>query len=334
MNVYDTGMLGSYITALKDEYNRGLADQKEFMTKYGDFSSPISKDVEWWNNTVNKPVHDFISKASEAGIDMRSPEFRMALANLTNGMPYAEMNARKQYAKNAEEYKKNRDYLIRQGKYNPDFERSILGGNTLENWDTSTMGGWTRTSPEMLTDLTTFSKDAVKGLKDSYLRSDGKYDYVGVTDDTVRKTIGEKLPDYLNSPSGQYYLQDIAKRRNYNLDDPYQKELAEKELLNDAVNRSAGAHETREANAYALLAQKQAYEKEIAAIRAAGSGSDGTKLSKSERTAKEAKAALDSAGYCNSDELEFQPVGNVKKMTLDNKSGDATIKNLRMYQSG
>lgn len=328
MDVYNTGMLGQYISALKDDYTRGLAEQKEFMTKYGDFSSPIAKDVEWWNNTVNKPIQDFMARSAEAGIDMRSPEFRMALSQLTNRMPYAEMNLRKQYAKNAEEYKKNRDYLIRQGKFNADFERNRLGGHTLEDWDTATMGGWNTTSPEMLTDLTTFAKDATKGLKPSYIRSDGRYDYTGVSDEKVRKTIGDKMQDFLNTPSGQYYLSDIANKRGYDLQTTYGRSMAEKELFDDAVNRSGAAYETKAPNEYTLLAQKQAYDRQLAAIKHT-SGDSSTKSSKTS-----AKSELDYNGEIASDKVSFVPVGNVSKTVADVKAGDATLKNEVQYRTG
>lgn len=328
MDIYDTGMLRSYIDAVKGDYERGLADQKEFMTKYGDFTSPISKDVEWWNSTVNKPIHEFVSKAAESGIDMRSPEFRLALSNLTNRMPYGEMNLRKQYAKNAEEYKKNRDYLRRLGKFNADFERSRLGGHTLEDWDTSTMGGWQETSPEMLIDLTTFSKDATKGLKPGYIRSDDQYDYTGVSEDRVRKTIGDKLQDFLNTPSGKYYLNDIAAKHGYDMSEDWAKQLAEKELFEDAVNRSGAAYEIKAPNEYAMLAAKaqdakdleaikHQYDKDLLYARAAlpdsdgGSGSGGTKR-----------------------KYKYEPVGTVTVNKVDVKKGDVTQKGRVIYTTG
>lgn len=332
MDIYDTGMLKSYIDAVKDDYNRGLAEQKEFMTKYGDFSSPIAKDVEWWNNTVNKPIQDFMARSAEAGIDMRSPEFRMALNQLTNRMPYAEMNLRKQYAKNAEEYKKNRDYLIRQGKFNADFERNRLGGHTLEDWDTSTLGGWNATSPEMLTDLTTFAKDATKGLKPSYIRSDSKYDYTGVSDEKVRKTIGDKMQDFLNTPSGQYYLSDIANKRGYDLQTVYGRFMAEKELFDDAVNRSGAAYETKTPNEYALLAQKQAYDRQLATIKQATSDQATSDSKKSSKTS--AKDELDIRKEMDSSKVTFVPVGNVSKAVADVKNENVTMKNEVQYNTG
>ena len=268
-----------------------------------------------------------MARSAEAGIDMRSPEFRMALNQLTNRMPYAEMNLRKQYAKNAEEYKKNRDYLIRQGKFNADFERNRLGGHTLEDWDTATMGGWNTTSPEMLTDLTTFAKDATKGLKPSYIRSDSRYDYTGVSDEKVRKTIGDKMQDFLNTPSGQYYLSDIANKRGYDLQTAWGRSMAEKELFDDAVNRSGAAYETKAPNEYVLLAQKQAYARQLAEIKQTISNSN-----KSSKTS--AKNELDVRGEIDAGKVTFVPVGNINKAVADVKNGTVTMKNVVQYSTG
>ena len=40
-DLYDTGMMSMYIGAVKDEYERGIKEQEEFMSKYGDFISPF-----------------------------------------------------------------------------------------------------------------------------------------------------------------------------------------------------------------------------------------------------------------------------------------------------
>ena len=265
MDIYDTGMLKSYIDAVKDDYNRGLAEQKEFMTKYGDFSSPFTKDVEWWNNTVNKPVQTFITEAAKSGIDMRSPEFRAALANLTNRMPYGEMNLRKQNARVGEEYLKGVAELQRAGKYNADFERQQLGGHNITDWDTSTMGAFTRRSPEALVSLTDFAKKSTEGLKPSYLRTseDGAYDYSGISDETVRSTIGKDMKDYLESSSGKFHLSQIASQNGLDLNNDTDRATAETLMLDQASARSGKAFEVREANPYYQLKLKQDFERQM-----------------------------------------------------------------------
>jgi hypothetical protein len=82
------------------------------------------------------------------GIDpTRSAEGRAYIQRLINQVPVAEINKRRQAAAVAQEYIKNRGLLESKGLYNPDFEKYILNGKSLEDWDTATDGMWTRTSP-------------------------------------------------------------------------------------------------------------------------------------------------------------------------------------------
>jgi hypothetical protein len=82
------------------------------------------------------------------GIDpTRSAEGRAYIQRLINQVPVAEINKRRQAAAVAQEYIKNRGLLESKGLYNPDFEKYILNGKSLEDWDTGTDGMWTRTSP-------------------------------------------------------------------------------------------------------------------------------------------------------------------------------------------
>lgn len=253
MNVYDNGLLGAYISSVKDDYQQGLKDYKEFMTKYGDFMSPIQKSVEWWNNNVNAPVFDFIRNASAAGIDMRSPEFRSSLYNLTTRLPYQQMKMQQQSAKMAEQYLQNRAAMQRAGQFDADYEKYLLGGHSLEDWDPITMGMWNRVSPEQLTSLTDFSKKATAGLKPGFIRTENGYDVNGITQQKVEDTIRKSAPDYLNTQSGRYYLDQVAKANGLNLNNAADKQTATNLVLQDAVNRSGAAYEVRNANPYSQM---------------------------------------------------------------------------------
>lgn len=260
MNVYDDGLMQQYINAIKEDYKQGLADQKEFITKYGDFQSPLSKSVDWWNENVNEPIRGFVQQASKAGIDMRSPEFRAALSRLQNSMPYSEMQKQKQQAKYAEEYIQNRNALIRAGKYDPDFEKYLLNGKTLESWDPIKDGEWTRTSPEQLNELSAFAALSTNGLKDSFIKNENGYDHYGITRDRVQSAIGRNMLDYLNSNSGKYYLDLIAKQNGLDLSNNFDRQKAEQALLNAAIDRSGKVSDNIKVNEYDLLKHKHDYD--------------------------------------------------------------------------
>jgi len=62
-------------------YEKGLEEMKEFNKEYGDFYSPIAKDMQWTNDHVIQPMRDAINSMYENGIDpLRSKEGRGLLA--------------------------------------------------------------------------------------------------------------------------------------------------------------------------------------------------------------------------------------------------------------
>lgn len=213
MDLYDSGMMQMYANAVQKEYERGLNDQKEFIAKYGDFISPIASDVEYWNANTMDPLADTIDKMRAAGIDpTRSPEARAILSRQMMNLPYAKLAEMKQSAKAAEQYMKMRAEMQAKGLWNPDYERFILGGRTLENWDTARDGMWTRTSPEEYQDLNTKTKPWYDQMEKGYIRTDGDgYEWWGNTEDDVRKVAKEHLPDLTSNY--WLYQKDLARRQ-------------------------------------------------------------------------------------------------------------------------
>lgn len=256
MDVYDSGMLNSYINAMKNDYEQGLKQYEDFKSEYGDFTSPIQKSVQWWDENVNQPVRNFVTQAAANGIDFRSPEFRAALARLEANLPYTQMRSMKQQAAIATEYLKNRGDLARAGKYDPLYEKYLLGGKSLETWDPIADGPWTRTSPDQLNTLTDFSKAATAGMKDEFIQNDGKYNWFGITNDRASKAIGGQMMDYLNTTSGQYYLNKVADQNGLNLQDPASYDKAVNLLLQTAIDRSGVVGMIPKEDPYAMEQQQ------------------------------------------------------------------------------
>lgn len=214
MDLYDSGMMQMYANAVQREYERGLNDQKEFIAKYGDFISPIASDVEYWNANTMDPLADTIDKMRAAGIDpTRSPEARAILSRQMMNLPYAKLAEMKQSAKAAEQYMKMRAEMQAKGLWNPDYERFILGGRTLENWDTARDGMWTRTSPEEYQDLNAKTKHWYDQMEKGYIYTDRDgYEWWGNTEDDIRKVAKEHLPDLTSNY--WMYQKDLARRQS------------------------------------------------------------------------------------------------------------------------
>jgi hypothetical protein len=65
----------------------------------------------------------------------------------------------------------------------------LLNGKTLEDWNTSDDGMWTRYSPGMYTDLNTATTKWFDQLEPSYIETKNGYDWYGVRDSDLNKTM-------------------------------------------------------------------------------------------------------------------------------------------------
>lgn len=143
-DLYDTQIMLAAINAAKDMYEKGEQALKDFRKDYGDFSSPLSSDMDWYgqNFNISAKLDEIYARG---GDPVRNSTDRGELYRWINSRPYAQYNQKVQAANNVAEYKKNRDALIKAGMYNPDYEREMLGGQLLEEWDGS-LGNWTATT--------------------------------------------------------------------------------------------------------------------------------------------------------------------------------------------
>lgn len=216
-DLYDSGMMGAYLSAVKDQYQRGLKDYDDFVSKYGDFSSPIQKDVEYWNNNTMGPLADAVNQMYANGIDpTRSPEARAVLSRMMRNIPYAKLANMRQSAENAKEYLKSRAKMAAEGLYNDDYERWVLSQQGLpdfEHWDSSVNGSWNRLSPGKYQDLNSSTSHWFDNInRKGYLYTKNGYDYFGVRDEDMQKVLTQNIPDFINTEYGKYQL-ELARRQ-------------------------------------------------------------------------------------------------------------------------
>lgn len=207
-DLYNTQLMLASINAAKDMYDKAEADVKEFNTKYGEFYSPIKKDVEWYNNNVIKPMQDKISDMYNSGIDpLRNPQARAELAMIRNRMPYDKIGQVKQSAKIAEAYLNARQQLQMKGLYNPDIEK--YEGKSLDQYDTINDGIWTRTSPTPYQDLAEFSKSYFDGIAPSardISRNGRRVSIEEITEKQLRDIAEQHYNDLVNTPQGRLMM--------------------------------------------------------------------------------------------------------------------------------
>lgn len=221
MNLYDTGMMQMYINAAREQYNQNREEMKDFMKKYGDFTSPISSDMAWVDRETRGRINDAINYLQQNGIDpLRSAEGRAVIQRVINSTDIAGINARKQSAENRKMWDKTAATLRAEGKYNDDYINWVFQqkyGVNPNKWNTSVNGIWQETSPETYQDLNAATKMWYDQMQPGYLGTIDGYDYVGNTPEDVAAIAQQNLPDLTSM-----YWQ-------------YQKELARRQLGPDAT---------------------------------------------------------------------------------------------------
>lgn len=224
-DLYDSGMMQMYVNAVRDQYQQGLKDYETFMSKYGDFTSPFSKDVDRWNNEIMGPTMNLIDALYAQGIDpMRNAEARAMIQKAVRSVPYAEAAKMRQNAKAGEDYIKARGALAAKGLYNKDYNDFWLteqGYKPFEEWS-SEDGIWNVTSPveyKSLFDATSpwFEKMQKHDLtKEQVLKAkypyDPRYRYTGIPVEDLQEVTGQNIPGFLDSLEGRYYRKKTAER--------------------------------------------------------------------------------------------------------------------------
>lgn len=213
MDLYDTGMMNAYLNAVKNEYERGIKEQEEFVSKYGDFISPFRKDVETWDRLTMDPIVQAYDQMQAAGIDpLRSQEGRALLAAIRRRIPRDTLGQLRQSAAAGQEYLKNRGELQAKGLYDPEFENFLLNGTSFNDYDTTQSGMWSRTSPTEFKGLRTITDPWFKNRQAKYKYTKNGYDYYGYDENDMRTAVNDQIQAFLGNDYGRYYYNRALQR--------------------------------------------------------------------------------------------------------------------------
>lgn len=260
-----------YINAVYRDYQQAMADMKEFNKEYGDFLSPIQADMDLYEKEVSGNIRNFINNLYDQGIDpLRSQEGRAAVQRKLASINDELVRDLRQRALNANKYIASRDALKAAGQYDPDYERAMLGGQLLEEWDNS-LGGWkaTSASPYLdyekkyghLFDKMGYEYDPEESKKFPGMRAFTK------SKSRMRDILSASRPDLINDPQYRYDLQRI-KNDNPDISDNEASRLLENEIIE---RNYKGGMELKEDPIY-MMNLKQKYAQDLLAQRLAGKG--------------------------------------------------------------
>ena len=219
-SLYDTQMMAMAVNAAKDMYEKGQEQVKDFYTKYGDFMSPFSKDMERYGEMVGG-VRDAINQMYANGIDpLRSAEGRAIIAQLTNSVNPAEFNLMRSNAKMGYAYQDALRQLAAKGKSSQaleDYIASLPGNVAFNDFSTAEHGTWNRMPTEYST-LQEFVHPSFANLKPHLLTADEArtrvgsaydptYEYTGITKGDMERSMIAALPGLVGSPLYGFYRQ-------------------------------------------------------------------------------------------------------------------------------
>ena len=212
IDLLDSNMMSQYISAAREQYNQAVQDQKEFAKEFGELYGP--------NANINKQFYDDTRGAVNKGLDylyqngidpLRSAEGRAYIAKIIRERPYAEIANLKAQNESMKTYQKYRAEAMRNGTYDPDFEKFVLGGKTLESWDPSTDGMWTREAPSKYSSLKDWTSNLFDNMQLEYdpeltKQAGGLYQVYSKSPKKMQQILDANIKDMAKSDLGRYYL--------------------------------------------------------------------------------------------------------------------------------
>lgn len=212
IDLLDSSMMSQYISAAREQYNQAVQEQKEFAKEFGELYGP--------NANVNKEFYDITRGAVNKGLDylyqngidpVRSAEGRAYIAKIIRERPYAEIANLKAQNESMKAYQRYRAEAMRNGTYDPDFEKFALGGKTLETWDPATDGMWTREAPSKYSSLKDWTSNLFDNMQLEYdpeltKQAGGLYQVYSKSPKKMQQILDANIKDMTKSDLGRYYL--------------------------------------------------------------------------------------------------------------------------------
>lgn len=302
IDLLDSSMMAQYISAAREQYNQALQEQKEFAKEFGELYGP--------NANLNKEFYDITRGAVNKGLDylyqngidpLRSAEGRAYIQKIIRERPYAEIANLKAQNEAMKTYQRYRAEAMRNGTYDPDFEKFSLGGKTLETWDPSTDGMWTREAPSKYSSLKDWTSNLFDNMQLEYdpeltKQAGGLYQVYSKSPKKMQQILDANINDMTKSDLGRYYLNmyggdidalkaDIINRnREYTQVDRRADQV--KVHLNDqnfqaneaAKQRAFQREMAKQQHEWDMEELEQKYNYETAKQAAKGNGKDGYNL--------------------------------------------------------
>ena len=212
IDLLDSNMMSQYISAAREQYNQAVQDQKEFAKEFGELYGPNANINKQFYEQTRGAVNKGLDYLYQNGIDpLRSAEGRAYIAKIIRERPYAEIANLKAQNESMKTYQRYRAEAMRNGTYDPDFEKFVLGGKTLESWDPSTDGMWTKEAPSKYSSLKDWTSNLFDNMQLEYddeatKKAGGMYQVYSKSPKKMQQILDSNIKDMSKSELGRYYL--------------------------------------------------------------------------------------------------------------------------------
>lgn len=225
-----------------DKAYNDLANQ---FSKWGEFRSPSAVDTKRFYDYTIGAAQDLVNQLAANPDLIKTAEGRSMIQSFINSRPYNELSQLQQSREGLLQRQAVNQKLMLAGKYNP-----LWHYVDFTNYDTVNSGIYNDIAPLAYKSEVDLVKPYVDNLKSEFIRSDGSYDYLGVSTDRIDEQIAKNISSIYNTPEAQMHIQSLIKQG-------FNKDQANA-LFTDRIYRAGRefAYEGREANEFAKMRYK------------------------------------------------------------------------------
>lgn len=228
--------------ANNERVDKAYQDLGNQFTKWSEFRSPSAIDTKRWYDLTVGAGQDIVNKLAANPDLIKTAEGRSLIQSFINTRPYNELSQLQQSREGLLQRQKVNQQLMLSGKYNP-----MWHDVDFTNYNTLDSGVFNDVAPLAYKSEVDLVKPYVDNLKPGYIRSDGSYDYSGVSTDRTDEQIAKNISAIYNTPEAQMHINTLV-RQGFTPDQA-------RALFTDRIYRAGRefAYEDREANEFAKL---------------------------------------------------------------------------------
>ena len=230
----------------KAEVDKAIAEQSAALSKWSEFRSPSAVDTAAWNDLTLGAVKPVIDKLASNPDLIKTVEGRSMLRSAINNVDTSKLALLQQSRDNLLQRQKVDQELMIKGLYNPDWHAVDYG-----NYNTLGSSIFNDVSPLAYQSIQDLTDPYYKGIQDSFIGSDGLYDYTGVTRDQIAEIADKNLSGIMVTPVAQKHM-EVYKKQTGATDEEAKNWLRDK-VIQDNLRY---VRSNREENQFALLKKK------------------------------------------------------------------------------